>query len=212
MRTANPYADFPPLFTEIRSTKPLNDRTRVQPAKAGHTLPLFQLHKDDFVTPFAFLHREQHYIVGSELLNQPLVLAFFSQHWMKYGDKFLNTLQELYADILVMGGQLLVVSSDSRKELDQLVRQRGLTFPLAIDRNNQIARSAGLYLESDPLWDRVSGIEENAPLPAIFVIGQSQRISYAFADPYLDRAVDARELLTEVYAAGQAQALSRAIA
>ncbi len=212
MRTTNRYADFPPLYPEIRSTKPLNDRTRIKPAVAGNTLPLFQLHKDDFITPFNFLSRESNYLVGSELLNQPLVLAFFSIHWNGYGEKHLQQLQDLYADIQVMGGQLLVISADGRKELEHLVKKLNLTFPLAIDKNHQIARSAGLYLESDPLWDRVSGIEENAPPPTVYVIGQSQYISYAFIDHYLQQTINSRDLLSQVYSAGQAQALSRAIA
>lgn len=212
MRTTNRYADFPPLYPDIRSTKPLNDRTRIKPVVAGNTLPLFHLHKDDFVTPFTFLSRESNYLVGSELLNQPLVLAFFSIHWNGYGDRYLQQLQDLYADIQVMGGQLLVISADSRKELEHLVKQHQLTFPLAIDNDHQIARAAGLYRESDPLWDRVSGIEENAPLPAVYVIGQSQRISYHFLDHYLQQSINARDLLSQVYTTGQAQALSRAIA
>lgn len=212
MRTTNRYADFLPLYPEIRSSKPLNDRTPIKPVVAGNTMPLFHLHKDDFITPFPFMSRENNYIIGSELLNQPLVLAFFSVHWNGYGEKYLRQLQDLYADIQVMGGQLLVVSADNRKELEQLVKKHGLTFPLASDKGHQIARSAGLYLESDPLWDRVSGIEENAPLPAVYVIGQSQRISYHFLDHYLQHSIDTRDLLSQVYSTGQAQALSRAIA
>lgn len=211
MRTINRYADFLPLSYDIRRTKP-QDNTPIKPISAGHTLPLFNLHKEDFVVPFQFLNRESSYIVGSELLNQPLVLAFFSIHWNGYGEKYIKELQDLYADIQVMGGQLLVVSADSRKELEEVVARYNITFPLAQDRGHQIARSAGIYAETDPLWDRLSGFEENAPLPAIYVIGQSQRITYDFTDRYFDRVINRRELLSEVYTAGQAQALSRAIA
>ncbi len=76
----------------------------IKPISAGHTLPLFNLHKEDFVVPFQFMNRESSYIVGSELLNQPLVLAFFSIHWNGYGEKYIKALQDLYADIQVMGG------------------------------------------------------------------------------------------------------------
>lgn len=214
MRTTNRYADFLPLNMDIRSTKPLHDRTKIKPLAAGHTFPLFHLHKEDFVVPFPFLSREAGYLVGCDLLNQPLVLAFYSMHWNGYGKRYLDELQQLYADIQVMGGQLLVVSADDRKELEAVVSEGGYTFPLAIDHNHQIARSAGLYAESDPLWDRVSGIEENAPPPAIYVTGQSQHISYVFIDHYLDRKIEVRELLTEVYNAGQSVTveLQRAIA
>ncbi|RPD42612.1 redoxin domain-containing protein [Chitinophaga barathri] len=211
MRTINRYADFLPLSYDIRRTKPL-DNTPIKPITAGHTLPLFNLHKEDFVIPFQFMNRDSSYIVGSELLNQPLVLAFFSIHWNGYGDKYIKELQDLYADVQVMGGQLLVVSADSRKELEEVAAKHNITFPLALDRNHQIDRSAGIYSETDPLWDRLSGFEENAPLPAIFVIGQSQRITFDFIDRYFDRSINRRELLSEVYTAGQAQALSRAIA
>lgn len=211
MRTINRYADFPPLSYDIRRTKPL-DNTPIKPITAGHTLPLFNLHKEDFVIPFPFLDRDSSYIVGSELLNQPLVLAFFSIHWNGYGEKYIQQLQDLYADVQVMGGQLLVVSADSRKELEAVAAKYDLTFPLALDRNHQIARSAGIYAETDPLWDRLSGFEENAPLPTVYVIGQSQRITFDYIDHYFDRNIDRRELLSEVYTAGQAQTLSRAIA
>lgn len=215
MRTTNRYADFLPQNMDIRRTKPLHDRTKIKPLTAGHTFPLFHLHKEDFVVPFPFLSGENSYIVGCELLNQPLVLAFYAVHWNDYGKRYLDELQHLYADIQVMGGQLLVVSADDRKELEFVMSESGYTFPLAIDHNYQIARSAGLYAESDPLWDRVSGIEENAPPPTAFVIGQSQHISYVFIDHYLDRTILVRELLTEVYNAGQASSsvdLTRAIA
>ena len=211
MRTTNRYADFLPQFYEIRNTKP-SDRTKIKPIVAGSTFPLFHLHKDDFVVPFSFLCQENSYIVGSELLNQPLVLAFYSIHWNDYGINYLEQLESLHADIQVMGGQLLVVSADDRKELEAELAKHNYTFPLAIDHNHQIARGAGIYAETDPLWDRVSGIEENAPLPAVYVIGQSQRLTYAFIDHYFDKEINVRELLSEVYSAGQAQALSRAIA
>lgn len=211
MRTTNRYADFLPQFYEIRNTKPL-DRTKIKPIVTGSTFPLFHLHKDDFVVPFSFLRQESNYIVGSELLNQPLVLAFYSIHWNDYGINYLEQLESLHADIQVMGGQLLVVSADDRKELEAELAKHKYTFPVAIDHNHQIARGAGIYAETDPLWDRVSGIEENAPLPAVYVIGQSQRLTYTFIDHYFDKEINVRELLSEVYSAGQAQALSRAIA
>jgi hypothetical protein len=44
------------------------------------------------------------------------------------------------------------------------------------------------------------------------VIGQSQRLTYTFIDHYFEKEINPRELLSEVYSAGQAQALSRAIA
>ncbi len=211
MRSTNRYADLLPLNLDIRSSRPL-DRTPIKPVQAGYTLPLFHLYKEDFVVLFSSPGRESSYVVGSELLHQPLVLAFFSIHWNDRSLYYLKALQSLYADIQVMGGQLLVVSGDGRKELEALVAEHGLTFPLAIDRNYQIAGSAGIYADTDPLWNRISGIEENAPLPAMYVVDQFRRITYAFTDHYLNRAVNVRELLTEVYTAGQAQALSRAIA
>lgn len=207
MYTTNRYADLPPVRYDILSTRP-KDRTPIQPVAEGATLPLFHLHREDFVVPFSFLGAEGAYIVGSELLNQPLVLAFYSRHWNGYSRPFLQQLEDLYADIQVMGGQLLVVSSDPAEDLKAL----GVPFALAYDKDFKIAKSAGIYAETDPLWARLSGFEENAPLPAVYVLGQSQRIAWAFTDNLFDRQIPRRELLTAVYTAGQAQALSRAIA
>lgn len=207
MYTTNRYADLPPVRYDIISTRP-KDRTPIQPVAEGTTFPLFHLLREDFVVPSSFLGAEGAYIVGSELLNQPLVLAFYSRHWNGYSRPFLQQLEDLYADIQVMGGQLLVVSSDPVEDLKVL----GAPFALAYDKDFKIAKSAGIYAETDPLWARLSGFEENAPLPAVYVLGQSQRIAWAFTDNLFDRLIPRRELLTAVYTAGQARALSRAIA
>lgn len=207
MYTTNRYADLLPFRYEIISTRP-KDRTPIQPASEGSVVPLSHLQREDFIVPFSFLGAEGAYVPGSELLNQPLVLAFYSRHWNGYAPDFVRQLEDLYADIQVMGGQLLVVSGDPVEELKGL----GAKFPLAYDKDYAIAKSAGIYAETDPLWARLSGFEENAPLPATYVLGQSQRIAWAFTDPLFDQRIPRRELLTAVYTAGQAQALSRAIA
>ncbi len=87
-----------------------------------------------------------------------------------------------------------------------MVAKYNITFPLAQDRGHQIARNAGIYAETDPLWDRLSGFGEAAKRPCrpFYVIGQSQRIAYDFTDHVsFDRSINRRELLSEVYAAGQ---------
>ncbi|WP_109693977.1 redoxin domain-containing protein [Chitinophaga deserti] len=207
MFTTNRYADLLPFRYDVINTRP-KDRTPIQPVSEGSVLPLFHLHREDFLVPLSFLSPEGSYIVGSELLNQPLVLAFFSVHWNDYGPKFLQQLEDLYADIQVMGGQLLVVTGDRKEDLKGLQ----VKFPLAYDKDYRIAKSAGIYAETDPLWARLSGFEENAPLPAVYVLGQSQRIGWSFTDRLFDQQIPRRELLTAVYTTGQAQALSRAIA
>lgn len=74
-----------------------------------------------------------------------------------------------------------------------------MSFNIAQDVNNQIAREFGLYSPSHPIWDRIAGIEGEVALPATYVISQSQQIVYDFVDADFSTLVPAKEVLTAVY-------------
>ncbi|PUZ27252.1 Peroxiredoxin [Chitinophaga costaii] len=200
MSTLHRYADildiqFPDRF-ESRGVQ----RVKINPLRKNDRFPDALLRKDALVTPASFWPHDISMPL-SLLLDRPLVVAFFSVHWNQYGLDLLQHLQELHNDIKVMGGRLLLIAAEGEQVLRPLVEKYQLTFPILHDRNHGIASLAGIYEKTDPIWDRVSGINADVPIPATYVISPAQQISFAAVDPYFQQKPDTRDLLSAVYTA-----------
>ncbi|PUZ22663.1 hypothetical protein DCC81_19715 [Chitinophaga parva] len=198
MSTLHRYADILDIqFPDRFEPKPLN-RKRINPLRKHAIFPDTLLRKDALVTPAGFWPHEIS-LPLSLLTDRPLVVAFFSVHWNRYGIDLLQQLQSLHQDVKVMGGRLLVIAAEGEQALRPLVEKYQLTFPILHDRNNAIAALAGLYEKQDPIWDRVSGVDADVPIPATYVINPAQQVSFAAVDPYLQHKLDQRALLSAVY-------------
>lgn len=57
-----------------------------------------------------------------------------------------------------------------------------------------MAQRFGVYSEDYPVWERVSGISEEAFTPALYVIGQDRWIAYHFLDENFDRTLDSEAI------------------
>lgn len=195
----NRYADFLEAPLPERFPKKLRSITKINPAKQGDTAPLFSIHSSQHIVNGGLLEDIAGITSIQTLLTRPLVIAFYSVHWNGYGQRLLAALQDLQEDIKVMGGQLLLLSAEDKTFLQYQVTQQSLTLPIAHDTHNKIARKFGIYAESDPIWDRISGINADVPIPAVYVVSPLEKITYDFVDPYFEKTLPARELLTAVY-------------
>ena len=202
MSTLHRFADVLDIQFPDRFEHRLGNKVAINPLRKHAIFPDTLLRKDALVTPAGFWPHEIS-LPLSMLLDRPLVVAFYSSHWNQYGDNLLQNLQDLHNDIKVMGGRLLVMSAEGEQQLRPLIEKYNLTFPILHDRNNAIASLAGLYEKSDPIWDRVSGINADVPIPATYVISSAQQITYAAVDGYFQQPFNNRDLLSAVYDARQ---------
>ncbi|SDM18475.1 redoxin domain-containing protein [Siphonobacter aquaeclarae] len=182
--------------------KPLPARRpeRTSPLVKGQQAPSFQLRATSGVWNARLAARgDEELTLGQLVQERPLVLSFYCPCWNAYAPKHLHYLQQLYQNIRGLGGELLVLSNEPGPLLQQLAEQEDLDFNLAYDRYNQIAGSFGVYSDSHPLWERVSGISDDAYIPAVYVIDRQRQIVFDFVDENLELTCDARELLTALY-------------
>jgi len=131
--------------------------------------------------------------------SRPLVVAFLSFHWNSYATQRLQALRELYADIQVMGGNLLVISDEDSTFFNLLADKQPVPFPVVWDRQHKIAAQFGVYAATDPIWDRISGVNEDVPTPGIFVLAPDGKIVFDEVDLYFENQLPVRNLLTAVY-------------
>ncbi|PQA59642.1 redoxin domain-containing protein [Siphonobacter curvatus] len=184
--------------------KPLPHRRpeRVLPLNQGHTAPSFQLKASSGVWNATLADRFQtqsELTLGELVQHRPLVLSFYCPCWNAYATSHLSFLQALHQNIRGLGGDLLVLSNEPAPMLQQLADSKDLDFNLAYDRYNQIARSFGVYSDSHPLWERVSGISDDAYIPAVYVINRQRQIVFDFIDENLTNTCNSRALLTALY-------------
>jgi peroxiredoxin len=201
----NRYADlFPEVELDI-VRKANQDKTPIKPLVSGETLPSFHIHKKNIIGRADFLRTLNGSLPVAQLLDRPLVLAFHSIYWNDYGTRRLEQLQEVYADIRVAGANLLVASSENEVSLSQL------PFATIFDQHQHIAKKAGIYSTTDPIWDRVAGIEADVAVPAVYVLTPSLKIVYASTDTWFENGLPASELIAAVYEASREETHSIAI-
>lgn len=199
------YADIAPEFEVEFFPKRSQDRTPIKPLQAGETLPSFHIHKKNIIATSDTLKTLNGSLPVTQVIDRPLVLAFHSIHWNNYGNTLLEKLQEVYADIRVLGGQLVVATTDDKQTFENATAQYQLPFATIFDQYNGIAKKAGLYATTDPIWDRVAGIEADVPVPGIYVLTPSLKIVYASVDKWFDQPFAKEALLEALEAASQEQ-------
>jgi hypothetical protein len=200
----------------VNSADLLSSATRnygYYPLIRGNKVPAFYLNSENgFAKHLASgsLANEERISIEDFLDNQqPLVIVFIGQANSAQPD--IKALKSLQADIQVMGGRLLVLSSIAPKYLRKLLKNQD-NLTVFYDKENTIAELFGLYDVANPLWQWIAGVEEeDVPLPAFYVVTPDRQIAYHHIDYTLSVYSGAgfitqpfvRDLLTSVYHTAQ---------
>lgn len=164
---------------------------RVQSLVTGDLAPFFSLAgapSDWRASVFGQKNQEHTTSVLDLVSARPLVVSFYCPCWGRYARPYLDSLVRLHKDLLVADAELVVFSNESPKVLARQVN--GLDFRVAYDAESAVAQRFGVYSEDDPVWERVSGISDEAFTPALYVIGPDRRIAYHFLDDNFDQPID----------------------
>ena len=187
------------------STIQLKERISDEPdqvLKTGDFAPLFYLKTEEgfpvtSLTGFSVSNDSRSLL---ELLSdKPLVLSFYCTCWGQYAPKHLAFLQEIAPQVEALGGQLLVLTNESPKHIERMLKKLDTELTIFHDKDHNVARSYGVYSETSPIWDRIAGISEEVFTPSLFVIGKDRRVTYTFVDENFDNAPNTKTLLKKVY-------------
>ena len=132
----------------------------------------------------------------SELLKDgPVVLSFYRGEWCPYCNLTLRTWQERLADLAGAGAQFVAVSPQRPSNALSITEKHQLAFPVLSDEGQDVIRAYRLRYDLPPglkdLYGDAWGLdltEQNAdgtwalPVPGTFIVDQSRRIRFAFAD------------------------------
>ncbi len=189
--------EFKNELGEIRSlvTKPRQTDSYIKPLLTGDIAPFFNLSGTSgdwraslFNYPVPGPSRSLLDLVDSK----PIVVSFYCPCWGRYAGPYLESLVRLNESLERIGIELVVLSNESPKRLGQ--QGKNLDFLFAHDTDLQVSRQFGVYNEDSPVWDRISGISDEAFIPALYVIDQNRRITYHYLDENFDAPFDTEEI------------------
>jgi len=172
------------------------------PVKTGNYIP-------DLTLSNSYANWQQFYN-GSEthgpvllrhLLEKPLVITFYSHHWKNIGLEQIKNLNAIQHEIKASGGNLLIITSEKEEGLQARAWEHNLSLNFYYDNDNSIARQFRVYDEDSPAWERFSGVDENVPLPATYILDNYRQIVFDHVDLTFEAAFPAKEIISAVYVA-----------
>jgi peroxiredoxin len=187
------------------STLQLKERLsdeQIEPPKSGDLAPLFYLRNDEGF-PVTSLTSTLSDTDSRSILDvvrfKPLILSFYCNCWGSYAPKHLDAMKRLAPQVEALGGQLLILTNESQKEIGRIGRKLETELPIYHDKNYNVARSYGVFSETSPIWDRIAGISEEVFTPSLFVLGRDRRVGYSFVDENFDGTPDVKAILKAIY-------------
>ncbi len=158
--------------------------------KVGDTFPNFQLK-----------NTTNQVIELNDLLQKgPIIISFFRGSWCPYCNLELRALQQKLSELEAKKVTLIAISPQLSSYSATLKKTLHLDFELLTDQDNHLAKQIGINFE---LQDYVSPIYQNLgidlavyngntqqelPIPAVFTLDSTGRVTYKFVDSnYMNR-------------------------
>jgi peroxiredoxin len=172
----------------------------LKPVKAGNYIPDLKF-LNDYTRWQSFFNGAQTHgpISLRQLLKKPLVIAFYSHHWKEQGFELLQQLNNIQQEIRANGGSLLVISDERTDELSKQAWANSFTLNFYHDEEKNIAQQFRIYSDNDPVWNRFSGIDVNAPLLATYIIDANKQVIYNHIDYDFLGTFDGEQVISSVY-------------
>ncbi|CAN5233066.1 hypothetical protein BH11MYX1_BH11MYX1_31260 [soil metagenome] len=123
------------------------------------------------------------------------VVAFYRGGWCPFCDLQLRAYQNVLGEIRALGAELVAISPQLPSYAEQDVEVKALTFPVAYDANNAVARTFGLVFELGPVLQQLQtgfgsivltfngGEKRELPIPGTYVIDREGIVRLAHVDP-----------------------------
>jgi peroxiredoxin len=140
--------------------------------------------------------------------KKPTVIIFYRGGWCPYCNRHLAELQQIEADLLKMGFQILAISPDRPEKLQETLKKHDLTYQLLSDSSMEAARAFGIAFQLDDATvekykesykidlEADSGhTHHQLPVPAVFLTDTSGEIIFIYTNPYYKVRLSSKAIL-----------------
>ncbi len=127
--------------------------------------------------------------VAQIIEEKPTILLFYRGGWCPYCNAHLSEIQEVEAEIINLGYQLIGISPDSPENLKVTDEKKQLNYGLYSDASGEFTKAMGIAFQSP---EKYSGMLRDVsdgqnqgflPVPSVFVVDQSGTILFEYINP-----------------------------
>jgi peroxiredoxin len=149
----------------------------------------------DPMPAFVLLNAEGQPVFSGELLGRgPLVVNFFRGNWCPYCRRTLEAFEAALPEISAAGGQVVALTPDTGDHPADTKRRHKLTYEILSDVDGAVGLQFGVLFRAPEPYRRLltsTGVDLAErhgnegwliPMPATFIVDQSEVIRYAFVD------------------------------
>lgn len=185
------HAEESPIAADAKAATPL---------KAGVEVPDASMQSSD----------GKEVTIASLYEKRPVVVVFFRGGWCPFCTRHTGELTKAYPEIQALGADLVGISPDTPENSKGNAERNSVPFPLYSDASLQVARAFGLAFKVDDATltryngfgidlEKASGQQHHAlPIPAVYIIDKSGKITFAHSDPDYRQRLDTKTIISEL--------------
>ena len=136
-----------------------------------------------------------------------VVLVFYRGYWCPYCNRHLSALQDSLSFITEKGATLVAITPEKPENVDKTVEKTKASFSIIHDEGMKIMKDYDVafemqenvvtrYRNSGLDMQKINGANgNNLPVPAVYIIGDEQTITYRFFEPDYKKRPSVKEIL-----------------
>ncbi len=140
----------------------------------------------------------------------PAVVVFFRGSWCPICNKHFQELNKIHPEVAKLGATMVAISPDNVENSKGNSTKLKAPFPLLSDSDLVAAKAFGLAFQVDDATitkykgfgidlEKASGRDHHAlPVPAVYVIDKSGKITFAHSNPDYTKRLDVQTILVEL--------------
>ena len=149
--------------------------------------------------------------LGNELKKNKVLLVFYRGEWCPYCNKELKALEDSIQLIKAKGVAVIAVSPERAENISKTIAKTKASYSILHDEGLAIMKRYDVSFTVDSLTVtkyKAAGIDFNAangsgngtnlPVPAIYIIGKDQKITYRYFNADYRRRPTVKELLSKL--------------
>jgi peroxiredoxin len=128
--------------------------------------------------------------------KKPTILIFYRGGWCPYCSKQLSGVQLIEKDLMVMGYQVIAVSTDSPENLSGTMDKQKLSYTLLSDADLNVSKQFGIAFKAPSSYDKIlpesSGYKNTdklLPVPSVFILDKKGKILFEYINPNITERI-----------------------
>lgn len=150
------------------------------------------------------------YDLNTHIAEKSTILIFYRGGWCPFCNKELAGIQNIQADLLKLGYQIIAISTDSPENLSKSIDKHQLSYTLLSDADLAVSKQFGIAFKAPPAYGKTleegsagKNVDKLLPVPSVFILDKTGLIQFEYINP------DFRQRISSSLLQGVAVALKK---